>query len=100
MKPLCGLIYDNVVFQWNDELETLRRKIETSVTKIVILNLPNTKHSLIFNVISSIFVMGFPLSLRINNGKLVANPYIFRFFLVKAITSVLLIEISMELFFL
>ena len=100
MKPPCGIFHDNVIFQWKDDLETLLRKIETSVTKIVFVNLPNTKHSLYFNVVSAKIVIGFPLSLRINNGKLDANHFSFRFFLVKAITSVLLIEISMELSFL
>ena len=44
LKPFYDILHDDTKFHWNNELETLFRKIKHSITNYVTLTLPNTKY--------------------------------------------------------
>ena len=80
LKPFYDILHDDTKFHWNDELETLFRKIKHSITKDVTLTLPNTKYPFFITVGSSLIGIGCVLFQMNEHGKLDVISYISRIF--------------------
>ena len=58
MKPLYALINDKIMFHQNNDLETLFRQVNTSITEDFTSTLPNGNHLFFSSVVLSLNGMG------------------------------------------
>ena len=70
LKPLFGLLPDNLKFHRNNELGTLFEQIKTTITKDVTRTLPNTNSPFFLTVDSPFFGIGCILFQMNDKGKL------------------------------